>query len=55
MIQVMEDYGSTVTCYLKKIKYKGSFSIESQRVSNIFKQAKKNYIFFKNLIKKHKI
>lgn len=41
--------------YLKKIKYKGSFSIESQRGSNIFKQAKKNYIFFKNLIKKHKI
>jgi sugar phosphate isomerase/epimerase len=41
--------------YLKKIKYKGSFSIESQRGSNIFKQAKKNYFFFKNLVKKHKI
>jgi sugar phosphate isomerase/epimerase len=41
--------------YLKKIKYKGSFSIESQRGHNILKQAKKNYNFFKNLIKKHKI
>jgi len=41
--------------FLKKIKYKGSFSIESQRGSNIFKQAKKNYNFFKNLIKKKKI
>jgi len=41
--------------YLKKIKYKGSFSIESQRGSNIFKQAKKNYNFFNNLIKKYKI
>ena len=41
--------------YLKKIKYKGSFSIESQRGSNILKQAKINYNFFKNLIKKYKI
>jgi sugar phosphate isomerase/epimerase len=41
--------------HLKKIKYKGSFSIESQRGSNILKQAKKNYNFFNNLIKKYKI
>jgi sugar phosphate isomerase/epimerase len=41
--------------YLKKIKYKYSFTIESQRGHNIFKQAKKNYNFFKNLVKKHKV
>jgi sugar phosphate isomerase/epimerase len=41
--------------YLKKIKYKGSFSIESQRGHNIFNQAKKNYNFFNNLIEKYKI
>lgn len=41
--------------YLKKIKYKNSFSIESQRGTNIFDQAKKNYNFFQNLIKKYKI
>jgi sugar phosphate isomerase/epimerase len=40
--------------YLKKIKYKNSFSIESQRGNNIFKQAKKNYNFFQRLIKKYK-
>jgi sugar phosphate isomerase/epimerase len=41
--------------YLKKIKYKSSFSIESQRGTNIFEQAKKNYNFFQRLIQKHKI
>ena len=41
--------------YLKKINYKNSFSIESQRGTNIFRQAKKNYNFFHNLIKKYKI
>ena len=40
---------------LKKIKYKGSFAIESQRGTDIEAQAKKNYLFFKNLIKKYKI
>ena len=40
--------------YLKKIKYKNSFSIESQRGNNIFRQAKKNYTFFQRLIKKYK-
>ena len=39
---------------LKKIKYKGSFAIESHRGTNIKSQAKKNYLFFKNLIKKYK-
>jgi sugar phosphate isomerase/epimerase len=41
--------------YLKKIKYKNSFSIESQRGNNIFWQAKKYYNFFQSLIKKYKI
>jgi len=41
--------------YLKKIGYKGSFAIESQRGSNILKQAKKNYNFFKKLINKHNL
>ena len=40
---------------LKKIKYKGSFAVESKRGKNIFKQAKKNYMFFKKLTLKHKI
>lgn len=40
---------------LKNINYKGNFTIESQRGTNISKQAKKNYIFFKNLILKNKI
>jgi len=40
---------------LKKIKYKDSFTIESQRGINIDSQAKKNYIFFNNLIKKYKL
>ena len=40
---------------LKKIKYKGSFAIESHRGTNIKSQAKKNYLFFKNLIKKYKL
>jgi L-ribulose-5-phosphate 3-epimerase UlaE len=35
---------------LKKINYKESFTIESQRGKNILKQATKNYIFFKKLI-----
>lgn len=38
---------------LKKIKYKGSFVIESQRGENIEFQATKNYTFFKELIKKY--
>ena len=38
---------------LKKIKYKGSFTIESQRGKNIEFQATKNYNFFKELIKKY--
>jgi sugar phosphate isomerase/epimerase len=41
--------------YLRKIKYNGSFSIESQRGHNIISQAKKNYNFFNNLIEKNKI
>ena len=40
---------------LKKIKYKGSFTVESQRGINIEMQPKKNNLFFKNLIKKYKI
>jgi sugar phosphate isomerase/epimerase len=40
---------------LKKIKYKGSFAIESQRGLDIESQAKKNYLFFKNLINKYKL
>lgn len=38
---------------LRKINYKGSFSIESQRGENIKKQATENYIFFKKLISKY--
>ncbi|MBA33560.1 MAG: hypothetical protein CMI84_01745 [Candidatus Pelagibacter sp.] len=38
---------------LKKIKYKGSFAIESQRGKDIKYQATKNYIFFKKLIKEY--
>tara|TARA_B100000575_G_C23125574_1_gene652067 strand:+ start:722 stop:1522 length:801 start_codon:yes stop_codon:yes gene_type:complete len=38
---------------LKKINYKGSFTIESQRGKNIENQAKENYIFFKKLINKY--
>jgi sugar phosphate isomerase/epimerase len=38
---------------LKKINYKGSFTIESQRGKNIKNQATKNYIFFKKLINKY--
>tara|TARA_Y100000389_G_C17465966_1_gene525540 strand:+ start:288 stop:1088 length:801 start_codon:yes stop_codon:yes gene_type:complete len=38
---------------LKKIKYKGSFTIESQRGKNIEQQATKNYIFFKELINRY--
>ncbi len=38
---------------LKKIDYKGSFTIESQRGKDIKNQAIKNYIFFKKLINKH--
>ena len=38
---------------LKKIKYKGSFTLESQRGKNIEFQATKNFIFFKKLIKKY--
>ena len=38
---------------LKKINYKGSFAIESQRGKNIKKQATKNYIFFRNLINQY--
>ena len=40
---------------LKKINYKGSFSIESQRGYNILKQASKNYLFFKKLVNKYKL
>ena len=40
---------------LKKIKYKGSFAIESQRGKDIELQATKNFIFFKKLINQHKI
>ena len=38
---------------LKKIKYKGSFTIESQRGKNIEQQATKNYNFFKELINRY--
>ena len=38
---------------LKKINYKGSFTIESQRGKNIENQATKNYIFFKKLISQY--
>ncbi len=37
----------------KRINYKGSFTIESQRGKVIKEQATKNYIFFKSLIKKY--
>lgn len=40
---------------LKKINYKGSYTIESQRGKNIKKQANKNILFFKKLIKKYKL
>ena len=40
---------------LKKINYKGSFSIESQRGYDIPKQASKNYLFFKKLVNKYKL
>jgi sugar phosphate isomerase/epimerase len=39
--------------YLKKIKYNGSFSIESQRGKDIFLQAQKNYDYFSKLINKY--
>ena len=38
---------------LKKINYKGSFTIESQRGKNIKHQATKNYYYFKKLINEH--
>ena len=38
---------------LKKINYKESFTIESQRGQNIELQATKNYFFFKKLINKY--
>jgi L-ribulose-5-phosphate 3-epimerase UlaE len=38
---------------LKKIKYKESFAIESQRGKDIEFQATKNFIFFKKLIKQY--
>ena len=38
---------------LKKIRYKGSFTLESQRGKDIEFQATKNFIFFKKLIKKY--
>ena len=41
--------------YLKKINYKGNFTIESQRGNDILKQSKKNYDFFKNLVRKYKL
>ena len=40
---------------LKDISYKGSFAIESQRGSDILKQAKKNFNFFKKLIVKYNL
>ena len=40
---------------LKKINYKGSFTIESQRGKDIKNQATKNYIFFKKLINQYLI
>ena len=38
---------------LKKINYKGSFTIESQRGKNIKNQATENYIYFKKLINQY--
>lgn len=38
---------------LKKIKYRESFTIESQRGKNIKNQATENYIFFKKLINQY--
>ncbi len=38
---------------LKKINYKGSFTIESQRGKNIKAQAKKNCAYFKDLINRY--
>ena len=38
---------------LKKINYKGYFTIESQRGKNIEKQATENCIFFKKLINQY--
>ena len=38
---------------LKKIRYKGSFTLESQRGKDIELQSTKNFIFFKKLIKKY--
>ena len=38
---------------LKKINYKGSFTIESQRGKDIINQATQNYIFFKKLINQY--
>ena len=40
---------------LKKIDYKGSFTIESQRGKDIKKQATENYFFFKKLINEYLI
>ena len=40
---------------LKRINYKGSFTIESQRGNDIKNQATENYIFFKKLINKYLI
>ena len=40
---------------LKKINYKGSFSIESQRGHDIIYQASKNYLFFKKLENKFEL
>ena len=38
---------------LKKIKYKESFTVESQRGKDIVSQAKKNFFFFKKLINQY--
>ncbi len=38
---------------LKKINYRGSFAVESQRGKRIEHQATKNFIFFKKLIKRY--
>ena len=48
----MVDFES-VFIALKKIKYKESFAIESQRGKDIEFQATKNFIFFKKLIKQY--
>ena len=40
---------------LKRINYKGSFTIESQRGNDIKNQATENYIFFKKLINQYLI